>query len=275
MQEAIKITLSPTQIMKKQFPHAIGTATILENHSSISINLFNFPEPNYFSRNNKKYTCYQAWLYNPSSGQVLPLGAFTDSGDQLYILYDIPIKWQEEFNEVIISAEIDSKSSPEEILMLGYLSNMKTEHLEIFQPFDPPLPDHKWWKIKKVPNSYAQQNTTQYQQCPNWQQKFPNHFQPYPYYQPMQNRRVNNNFGLPQILGLQTTNYDNVKYLVHGIPGRLLRIEQPAQGKTGYLYWQPYYGFEKEIGAIGYWLCYIDPKTNQIATPMGVCIPPG
>ncbi len=278
MKKVIKIALFPTQFMKKFCSRAVGTATIHTSTSKdqnyLSINLFNFPKPNQFSKENKKCTCYKGWVFNPTSGQVILLGTFTTSGDQLYLLYDIPIKRQDEFSEIIVTADINSSSSssPEQILMLGYLSNMETKHLESFQPFSPQLPDHKWWKMKKTqdnPNHSQKMNTCNF--CPYCRPMPTNYY----LQSPSQPSTSHNKYGLPQILGLKVNQSGNIEYLVHGIPGRLLRSEQPNQGKSGYLNWQPYYGFEKEIGALGYWLCYIDPITNQIATPMGVNIPPG
>ncbi|AZR73783.1 hypothetical protein BBF96_10530 [Anoxybacter fermentans] len=258
MQEIKKITLFPTRFIKKHFQNVIGTANFSNKSKQISLNIYNLPEPGYFSTTEREYTCYKGWLFNPETNQSFLIGTLTPTGEGLYILYDISIQWQEGFSEIIITAEPDSVKHPGDlILLIGYLKGSKTQPLKKFEPFSPPLPNHKWWKIKKADTNHCLF-------CPNWQQFL---WPPIP-------TPVNQGLDLPHIIGLKTDGNGNIQYFVHGIPGRFLRSEQPDQGRTGYLYWHPYYGIEERIGAMGYWLCYLDPETNQIATPIGVTIPP-
>lgn len=62
-----------------------------------------------------------------------------------------------------------------------------------------------------------------------------------------------------------------------GIPGRFLRSEQPAQGKTGFTLWQPLRGGELFYGELetipdeaaeqifGYWIAVLDAETLAIS----------
>lgn len=268
MQEIKKITLHPTRSIKKHSPEAIGSLLFDQGGEKISLNLFNLPEPSLFSTEDQECDCYKSWLYNPTSGQILALDTLTPSRDGLYIRYDLPIEFREGFSEILITAEQESSNQPtQEILLIGYLFNQTDQPLERFEPFSPSLTNHKWWKVKNIEKEDSVQRSPRTcHQCPNWQQFC---------YRPMYSTPGRRGFDLPYILGLATNNAGEVQYMVHGIPGRFLRAEQPDQGRTGYLHWQPYYGIEEKVGAMGYWLCYIDPKTNQTATPYGVTMPPG
>lgn len=62
-----------------------------------------------------------------------------------------------------------------------------------------------------------------------------------------------------------------------GIPGRFLREEQPAYGKTGFTLWQPLKGGEQHYQSLesmdeevaykifGYWIAKIDSQTLEIS----------
>ena len=253
-----KITLFPTKYIKKYSDNAMGTATISRQKKNISLNLYNLPGLERFENKDPNY-CYKAWLINPQNDQILTLGQLKAEGDGLYILYDVPINLEERYTEILITAEPESATLPgETILLIGYLSDSSTQPLEQFKPFNPPLPLHNWWKLTE-----AKESCETHYQCP---------YQSSRSFHPTTPRKQD--LGLPRILGTKLDEEGNVEYFVHGIPGRFLRKEQPDQGQTGYLYWRPYYGIEEKVGALGYWLCYLNPKTNQITTPMGVTIPP-
>lgn len=306
MQEFIKITLSPTRLIQSHAPEAVGSIVFDDIAGRVSIHLFNLPEPTQFLRTPNPVATYKGWLYRPESGEILPIGTLSAGGDQLYFLYDAPMVRSEDFDEIIITAEVADHTTPEgEILLIGYLTQERSRSMVSFQPFDPPLPHHQWWKIQHTPserttNYPLNDFITGYQPATVLPQ--PDHLththNPAPYsangfsqiyhpcdfcpqrqpHQPssaLPSNSPRNGFYLPQLIGTVADESGSLQYMVHGIPGRLLRADQPDQGRTGYLYWHPYYGIEERIGAIGYWLCYIHPQTNQIATPLGVTIPPG
>lgn len=81
-----------------------------------------------------------------------------------------------------------------------------------------------------------------------------------------------NRLSLYQLIGLTLDQEGTPEYLVHGIPGRFNQEDQPQQGKTGYVYWH-LAAQQEEHPDLGYWLVYLDPKTNQVVFPEP--IPPG
>lgn len=258
MPEVKKIILSPTQLIKNLTPEAIGSIIFFEETNRVSVNLFNMPDPDHFPRGETPSTSYMGWLFNPTTGETLPIGALSSAGEQLYWLYDAPLEAPEGFSEVIVTAEGASAYEPSgEALLIGYIESQTPRHLEIFAPFAPAMPNHRWWKVRHtpttqlpVPCSFCQSGSTN------------------------RARLAEQGFDLPEIIGIKNDETGNAQYIVHGIPGRLLRREQPDAGRTGYLHWQPYYGMEQKAGAIGYWLSYIDLRTNQTAVPEGITIPP-
>lgn len=49
-----------------------------------------------------------------------------------------------------------------------------------------------------------------------------------------------------------------------GIPGRFLETEQPDGGRSGFTFWQPMRGADREKTAYGYWIVSVDAKTGNI-----------
>lgn len=135
-------------------------------------------------------------------------------------------------------------------------------------PFDPPLKNHKWWKI-----------TGQEEVLEQFYLFFNGFFVPlmYPY---MKYRNIGEiykkkyNYKLFGMVCDEKNVKNHLKYYVYGIPGRLCIQEQPFQGNTGFLYWHPAKYYKKEKGAMGYWLLYVDSKTGSIAVPKCPTIPP-
>lgn len=262
MQKNKKMTLYPTQIVKNISKDATGTVYLSADQQTISINIYNLPHPSNFSIEKTRCDFYRAWLYNPAREKIILVGNLIPSGDGLYTLYDIPLQIKEGYTELTITYERERAKTPQgKILLIGYLAESVTQPLERFEPFSTPLNFHQWWKIETKSKTTLLKNSCQV--CPYWQ-----NFR-WPQYQ------IPDNFDLPEIIGLMTDPKNHLQYLVHGLPGRFLKNSQPEAGKTGYLYWHPYYGVQKKVGAIGYWLCYINPNTDKIVTPLGVTIPPG
>ena len=253
MEEIKKIVLSPTRPVKERISEAVGASVYCAETRRMTINLFNMPEPSAFLRDEEMPTTYHGWFYNPNSGEIVQIGALTPAGESLYWLFDAPVELREDFTEIIITAERENSLQPHgEILLIGYMTDGTPGLLEPFQPFARALPNHRWWKLNSVsPCQFCMNGTANME------------------------RLRTQGFDLPEIIGVHSDENDQAQYMVHGIPGRFLRTEQPAGGRTGYLHWQPYYGMEQKTGAIGYWLSYIDLKTNQTVSPLGVTIPPG
>lgn len=65
------------------------------------------------------------------------------------------------------------------------------------------------------------------------------------------------------IFGIEHDKINNNKYYYYGIPGRYMKEEQPDNGKSGFIYWQPLKGIEKQPGDYGYWINCIDAVTGQ------------
>ncbi len=260
MQETKKIPLFPTCLIKGISPETVGTAQYSQDSSTISLNISNLPAPNLFSAKDLQYDCYKAWLHNLKTEEIRPLGTLTDSNnDGLYRLNNISLTLEDGFSELTITYEPENSNIPSgEILLIGYLSQSTTHPMERFEPFSSPLPLHKWWKIEEKSGTNSTQENCQF--CPYWQR----------YCWPPNNQ--DDKFDLPKIIGILSDNDGNLKYLVHGVPGRLSKNNQPDFGRSGYLYWHPYYGMKEKPGAMGYWICYIDPATNKVVTPMGVTI---
>lgn len=262
MKKNRKITLFPTQLAKNICPDALGTAFLSLDQQTISLNLYNLPKPDQFTIEKERCDCYRAWLYNPALEKIVFVGDLIPSGDGLFTLYDIPLRIEEGLTELLITHEQTAGKTPAgEILLIGYLAESVSQPLERFEPFSKPLSFHQWWKVEAKSKTTALNNC---QFCPYWQR----------YCWP-QAPVIDDDFDLPEIIGFMADPKSKLQYLVHGLPGRLLKSSQPEQGKTGYLYWHPYYGVPEKLGAIGYWLCYINPVTNKIVTPLGVTIPPG
>lgn len=76
------------------------------------------------------------------------------------------------------------------------------------------------------------------------------------------------------IIGLEYNEKGDVKYLIHGIPGRFCLRDQPYGGETGYVYWQPLPGQRYQAGDYGYWLIYLLPRTGEAAFPKKEIKPP-
>lgn len=49
-----------------------------------------------------------------------------------------------------------------------------------------------------------------------------------------------------------------------GIPGRFLETEQPDGGRSGFTFWQPMRGTDREKTAYGYWIVSVDARTGNI-----------
>ncbi len=48
------------------------------------------------------------------------------------------------------------------------------------------------------------------------------------------------------------------------VPGRFSKEEQPDGGRSGFVYWQPVTGAEKDSSSYGYWIAAIDAKNGDI-----------
>lgn len=147
-----------------------------------------------------------------------------------------------------------------------YMDGFK-ELVQECQPFDPPLPNHTWWRIpkdqKELERFYLYYNdsfvhlTYPYMEYKNYGE---NYIQEY-------DELI---FGWAVGRGAK----NKLGYFVYGIPGRFCIQEQPFQGTTGFLYWHPLAGHQREKGAMGYWLLYIDAQTGEVAFPKKPIIPP-
>lgn len=129
-------------------------------------------------------------------------------------------------------------------------------NLEKIKPFGE-MPGHTWWK------SYLPLDASGKLSCPKAN---PNAFSEFSTAGPV--------FQGHQLIGLQYDGKGGVKYLVHGVPGMFCQEDQPFQGKTGYVHWQPLPGQSYQPGNYGYWLIHIDAETGEVVFPVKETPPP-
>ena len=67
------------------------------------------------------------------------------------------------------------------------------------------------------------------------------------------------------LLGYKMDLQDKMKYLVYAIPGCNCRIDQPFEGRSGFVTWVPGKKGEEHFG---YWLMFYDFKSSTIAIPV-------
>ncbi|SFC67871.1 hypothetical protein [Clostridium uliginosum] len=65
------------------------------------------------------------------------------------------------------------------------------------------------------------------------------------------------------LLGYKCDATGDLKYIVYGIPGSKDNVEQPYEGKTGFVTWT-----HSEMRNEGYWLMFYDFKNSTIVVPM-------
>lgn len=128
-------------------------------------------------------------------------------------------------------------------------------NLEKIKPFGD-MPGHSWWK------SYLPLNASGKLSCPKLNPEAVSGYTTGPVFQGH------------QLIGLQYDVKGGVKYLVHGVPGMFCQEDQPFQGKTGYVFWQPLSGQSYFAGSYGYWLIHIDVATGEVVFPDNVTPPP-
>lgn len=128
-------------------------------------------------------------------------------------------------------------------------------NLEKIKPFGE-MPGHAWWK------SYLPLDANGRLSCPKLVSDAALGYVTRPVFQGH------------QLIGLQYDNEGGVKYLVHGVPGMYCPEDQPFQGKTGYVFWQPLPGQSFQAGSYGYWLIHIDVATGEVVLPDNPTPPP-
>lgn len=152
-----------------------------------------------------------------------------------------------------------------------YYINKNIEQLEKavpeIKPFKPPIKNHKWWKIMKdqkdLEGFYLYYNGS-----------FVNLTYPYMGYRNIGEVYVEEYNHMIFGIVFDKNVERKPSYYVYGIPGRLCMQDQPFQGNTGFLYWHPAEGNNKEKGAMGYWLLYVEAHSGVIAVPKRPTIAP-
>lgn len=141
------------------------------------------------------------------------------------------------------------------------LGNILPFYPEI-KPFERDGIGCKWWKVINV-MSIPFFNTSQ--------------LQGYPEYLSAQSSPQENIRELPAschdliykyhhyIFGIERQD-NEIVYYYYGIPGRYLSEEQPDRGASGFKYWQPLKGSEKEEGDHGYWIIAVKADTGELET---------
>ncbi|MDR3628132.1 MAG: hypothetical protein P4L45_14915, partial [Ignavibacteriaceae bacterium] len=140
----------------------------------------------------------------------------------------------------------------------SYMENLAKSYEEI-QPFSIDKTQGKWWKVLNL-MSLPFVNTT-YNLCSSDHLK--------PYYMNCSNGLTSPScFDLAYkyrhfLFGLKKDEEGNLQKYYYAIPGKYAD-EHPDGGKSGFSYWQPLNGAEKQQGAYGYWIISIDPNTKEI-----------
>lgn len=70
------------------------------------------------------------------------------------------------------------------------------------------------------------------------------------------------------LLGYKCDNSGKMKYLVYAIPGIKSKMEQPFEGRSGFVTWIPLRDGEDNEDSFGYWLMFYDFRTSTIIIPM-------
>ena len=70
------------------------------------------------------------------------------------------------------------------------------------------------------------------------------------------------------LLGYKYDNIGRMKYIVFAIPGKRSIIEQPFEGKSGFVTWVPLKLGEEREESLGYWLMFYDFRNRTIAIPI-------
>lgn len=61
---------------------------------------------------------------------------------------------------------------------------------------------------------------------------------------------------------------NNIKYLVYAIPGTKSKMDQPFEGKSGFVTWVPMRDGEDKETSFGYWIMFYDFRTSTIIIPV-------
>ena len=72
------------------------------------------------------------------------------------------------------------------------------------------------------------------------------------------------------LLGYKYDNIGRMKYIVFAIPGKRSIIEQPFEGKSGFVTWVPLKLGEEREENLGYWLMFYDFRNRTIAIPIKI-----
>lgn len=70
------------------------------------------------------------------------------------------------------------------------------------------------------------------------------------------------------LMGYKCDKSGNMKYLVYAIPGIKSKMEQPFEGKSGFVTWVPLRDGEDNEDSFGYWLMFYDFRTSTIIIPV-------
>jgi hypothetical protein len=70
------------------------------------------------------------------------------------------------------------------------------------------------------------------------------------------------------LIGHKCDNSGKMKYLVYAIPGIKSKMEQPFEGKSGFVTWIPLRDGEDNEDSFGYWLMFYDFRTSTIIIPV-------
>lgn len=70
------------------------------------------------------------------------------------------------------------------------------------------------------------------------------------------------------LFGIKKDENGKVQKYYYAVPGKYAD-EHPDDGKTGFNFWQPLVGVEKQSGAYGYWIISVDPYAREIEQIVG------
>lgn len=70
------------------------------------------------------------------------------------------------------------------------------------------------------------------------------------------------------LIGYKYDVSNNIKYLVYAIPGTKSKMDQPFEGKSGFVTWVPMRDGEDKETSFGYWIMFYDFRTSTIIIPV-------
>lgn len=70
------------------------------------------------------------------------------------------------------------------------------------------------------------------------------------------------------LIGYKYDTSNNIKYLVYAIPGTKSKMDQPYEGKSGFVTWVPMRDGEDKETNFGYWIMFYDFRTSTIIIPV-------